>query len=617
MNSKSTEKIAGRSLFFNGEIPRLIFKFLASLQLAVGTLVTLMIVLAAGTIVESRYSAEAAKILVYNTPWFGLILIVLVINLACSAADRLPWQKKHIGFVLTHLGIITILAGSLATQTSAVDGQIMLEEGGTGKWVTLKQPMLYLYSQNFKDERMLAFREHAFKWKGRERVYSAVLDKTRPASAENKSVEVNITQFWPKVNSETKWVPAAEGPAAIQVTLHNQRMNVTQWVVDAELSREVQMGPATLRFASELLQPVADMSDKPYLEIQRGDEKLQIPVPEKKALPYEKTFDNGVSVKVTELYDHAYVEENVLKEGSAPEHAENPAAVLQISASVPSAQLNSSSALSAQPLTEQHTVFANFPDFPTVHGRPDSALGVVVQYRRPNSGSKGESHELRFVAMPGGIQYQIQTGTKLQQGPVELGREIGTGWMDLQFRVEQVLPHAVSDLNVIPLDDDDKSDSAAGAAEIEIKSATESKKFWVVEGVHKSVMFDDGLFEIIFGRRQLGLGFELALKDFRVKNDPGTNKPASFESDVVLKDFARGTSVEKTISMNQPLAYRGFKIYQAGYTPNPGGKDVSVFAVGRDPGVPVKYAGAIIMVAGILLMFYTRPYSLRNEKGLK
>ena len=74
---------------------RAIFKFLASLQLAVGTLVTLMIVLAAGTLVESRYSADAARILVYNAPWFGLILIVLVINLACSAADRLPWQKKQ------------------------------------------------------------------------------------------------------------------------------------------------------------------------------------------------------------------------------------------------------------------------------------------------------------------------------------------------------------------------------------------------------------------------------------------------------------------------------------------------------------------------------------------
>ncbi len=608
MNSKSTKKTAGQSLFFNGQSARLIFKFFASLQLAVGTLVTLMIVLAAGTIIESRYSADAARILVYGAPWFGLILIVLVINLACSAADRLPWQKKHIGFVLTHLGIITILAGSLATQQAAVDGQIMLEEGGSGKWVTLKQPMLYLYSQGFKEERMLSFKEHAFKWKGREKIAEL--------KTEGKRAEIAVTQFWPKTESETKWVSAQEGPAAVQVTLHNQQMNVTQWIADEALSREISVGPAILKFASDFIQPAANVNDKPYLEIQRGDEKLQIPVPEKSALPYEKVFENGLSVKITELYGYAYVEENILKEGSAAEHAANPAAVLQISsAAAPGKDDASGQGQPAQ--TERHTVFANFPDFPTVHGRPDSQLGLTVQYRRPNSGSKGESHELRFVATPGGIQYQIQTGTKLQQGPVEMGKEISTGWMDLQFRVEQALPHAASDLNVIPLEDDDKREAAYGAVEIEIKTEASSKKFWVVEGVHKSVIIDGGLFEIIFGRRQLGLGFELALKDFRVKNDPGTNKPASFESDVVLKDFARGVSLEKTISMNQPLTYRGFKIYQAGYTPNPGGKDLSVFAVGRDPGIPVKYAGALIMVGGILLMFYTRPYSLRNEKGLQ
>ena len=594
MSSKSNEKIVGQSLFFNNEIARGIFKFCASLQLAVGTLVTLMIVLAVGTIIESRYSADAAKIMVYGASWFNLILIVLVINLACSAADRLPWKKKHIGFVLTHLGIITILAGSMATQTSAVDGQMMIEEGSSGKWVTLKQPMLYLYSQNFKEEKMLSIKERAFKWKGREKVVEL--------KAKDKKTEVTITQFWPKTSSETKWVPATEGPAAVQVTLHNQRMNVTQWVADDAASREVKMGPATLKFASELIQPSADIEDKPYFEIQHGDEKLQIAVPEKSALPFEKIFENGLSVKVLEVYGYAYVEENILKEGSAPEHAENPATVIEVT-------MNGT--------TEKHTAFANFPDFPTVHGRPDSAIGVVVHYRRPNSGSKGESHELRFVSTPGGIQYQIQAGTKLQQGLVETGKDIATGWMDLQFRVEQALSHATSDLNVTPLEDDDKSELATSATEVELKSATETKKFWVVEGVHKSLMFDGGLFEIIFGRKQLPLGFEVALKDFRVKNDPGTNRPASFESDVVLKDFSRGVSIEKKISMNEPLAYRGFQIYQAGYTPNPGGKDVSVFAVGRDPGIPVKYAGAIIMVLGILLMFYTRAYSSRSEKGLQ
>ena len=603
MNSKVIEKKDRRIFSLGGNVMRQLFKFLASLQLAVGTLVTLMIVLAAGTVVESRYSADAARILIYGAPWFSLILIVLVINLACSAADRLPWKKKHIGFVLTHLGIIIILAGSMATQQSAVDGQMSLEEGSTGKWVTLKQPMFYLYSQAFKEERMIPFKERAFRWKGHEKITEL--------KAEGRFAEIALTQFYPKANAESKWAPASQGPLALQVTIHNAMMNVTQWLADEPMSREVSVGPAVFKLASELMQPSPEISDKSYFEIKRGEEKLQMPAPEKNALPFEKVFDNGLKIKVLELYEHAYVEENTLKEGAAPEHAENPAAVLEVHGNISGADS------SAQPKIEKHTVFANFPDFPTVHGRPTSELGLTVQYRRPRSGSRGESHELRFVPDASGVQYQIQTGTKIEQGRVEIGKEISTGWMNLQFRVDQVLPHAVPDVTVTPLDDDDKSELAVSAAELEIKSGKTAQKFWIVEGLHKSLMFEEGLFEIVFGRRQLALGFELMLKDFRVKNDPGTERPASFESDVVLKDFSRGTSFEKTISMNQPLVYKGFQIYQAGYTPNPEGKEMSSFAVGRDPGVPLKYLGAIIMVIGILLMFYTRAYSTRSEKDFQ
>lgn len=597
MNSNSSHKAGSRNLSQKETIPRKIFKFFASLGLAVGTLVTLMIVLAAGTIVESRYSADAARVLVYNTPWFSIILIVLVLNLACSAAERLPWKKKHIGFVLTHLGIITILAGSLLTQQTAVDGQMMLEEGSNGKWVTLRQPMLYLYSQAFKEERMAPFKERAFRWQGHEKIAEF--------KADGKKASIILTQFYPKATTESQWVAADQGPAALRVTLHNSMMNVSQWVVDEAPNREIQVGPAVLKFASELLRPSADVADKAYFEIQRAEEKLQIPVPEKTELPYTKTFEKGLTVKVLELYQYAYVENNSLREGALPEHAENPAAILEISSG---------------DKTEKHTVFMNFPDFPTVHGRPESELGLTAQYRKPNSGSKGESHELRFVSQPDGIHYQIQTGTKLQQGLVEEGKEIETGWMDLRFRVDQVLPHAASQVKVIPLEDDDKSEGASNAAEVEIRIdgvSSSIEKFWVTEGVHKSLMIEGSLFEVIFGRRQLALGFEVKLKDFRVKNDPGTEKAASFESDVTLKDFSRGISLDKTISMNQPLVYRGFRIYQAGYTANPGAAEVSVFAVGKDPGVPVKYVGALIMVVGILLMFYTRAYSLRTDKGIQ
>lgn len=590
---KSPTKKSSASSFFGEGILSRIFKFLASLYLAVGTLVTLMIVLAAGTIIESRYGADPARIVIYNSPWFGAILIVLVINLACSAFDRLPWKKKHIGFVLTHLGIITILAGSLATQQLAIDGQMALEEGASEKWIALKQPVLYFYSQEFKDERQVPIKEHAFAWEG----------KTLLAGlkAENKKAEISLIKYYPKARATAEWGVSETGPAALKVTLQNSFLNVSEWLADEADSREVQMGPALLKLAPDFIDST-ETSERPHLEITQNGKTAHINLPADAALSSEQTLDNGLKVKVLEVYEFAYVEDNVLKEGKAAEHAENPAVILEVS---------------SNDQREKHTVFANFPDFPTVHSRPESQFGLKIRLISSHAAALEPKNELRFVVQPDGLHYQLKKGEQLEKGKVAIGKDTPTGWMDLKFRVEEFYPHAAANLNIKKLASDDQSANSTAAAQIEIRSGENSKQLWLAEGIHKTVMFEGALFEFVFARKRIPLGFEIMLKDFRVNHDPGTDKPASFESDVVVKDFTRGTTLNKTISMNQPLNYCGFKVFQAGYTPNPDGKDFSSFAIGRDPGIPIKYAGALIMVSGILLMFYTRAYSLRNEKGIK
>lgn len=298
MTIKPSEKKVRQSLFINGAIPRAVFGFFASLQLAIGTIAALMIILAVGTIIESRFNADAARILVYDTPWLTLILVVLVLNLACSAADRLPWKKKHIGFVLTHLGIIIILAGSLATQKAAVDGQMSMTEGSSGKWVTLKEPMIYVYSQAFKEERMIPFTERALRWKGKEKIARF--------QSEDKKAEIFLTQFYPNVKSEEVWVKAEKGPSAIRVSLWNNFVNVTKWLADTPAARELPLGPATLRWADAFIEPVA-VQQTAAIEIKSENGAWSIPLPGKNALPFEQSFTDGAVVEVFSVYQYAYV----------------------------------------------------------------------------------------------------------------------------------------------------------------------------------------------------------------------------------------------------------------------------------------------------------------------
>jgi cytochrome c biogenesis protein len=64
------------------------------------------------------------------------------------------------------------------------------------------------------------------------------------------------------------------------------------------------------------------------------------------------------------------------------------------------------------------------------------------------------------------------------------------------------------------------------------------------------------------------LPFQIALKDFRIRHyDSG--QPKSFESDLVIRDERLEQPLEKTISVNDPLHYRGYAIYQADF--NDGG----------------------------------------------
>ena len=87
----------------------------------------------------------------------------------------------------------------------------------------------------------------------------------------------------------------------------------------------------------------------------------------------------------------------------------------------------------------------------------------------------------------------------------------------------------------------------------------------------------------------------------------------SFKSTVKVVE---GDEVVQTnlVEVNSPFQYKGYTFYQSGYNP----RDLSwtSFQVVRDPGVPVVYAGFVMMVMGLFIVFYLNPWiEARNEKA--
>lgn len=71
------------------------------------------------------------------------------------------------------------------------------------------------------------------------------------------------------------------------------------------------------------------------------------------------------------------------------------------------------------------------------------------------------------------------------------------------------------------------------------------------------------------------LPFKIKVKDFRIEHY-ATGQPKSFETDLILFDDDLAQPIEQTISVNHPLFYKGYAIYQASFSD--GGSSLSLDA---------------------------------------
>jgi len=108
-----------------------IYRFLASLKLAVISLSSLAASLAFATWFESTYGTTAAQDYVYRSTWFAVLLAFLATNILCAALIRYPWKKRQTGFVVTHAGLLVLIFGSYWSFRTADEGFVGMLEGET------------------------------------------------------------------------------------------------------------------------------------------------------------------------------------------------------------------------------------------------------------------------------------------------------------------------------------------------------------------------------------------------------------------------------------------------------------------------------------------------------
>jgi len=325
-----------------------IFYFMGSIRLAVPTMLTLALVVGIGTVIESRYNAEYARLLIYQNPWFSALLIMIWLNVLFAALTRLPWKKHHIGFLITHLGLLLLFGGGFLTNTFGVDGILRIPEGQSNKYVVL--PSLVVSARKGSEQQGTDYPvSRTFRQRG-ESSFSDINEKLKGLAV--------IKGFQPfvEVREVLKEKPDTgaplQEPFEIQFSIKSAMFGVVEQSLNSQNQRELKMGPATFRLfrAADSKQKVPARGAKsPKTGAQLGTPQRQ-PASAESAMPAAtlKIKVGGVAksvlvshqpnqkikvgkyqITIRSMMDHATVVNNGLQE--QPGGPLNPAVVLEIS----------------------------------------------------------------------------------------------------------------------------------------------------------------------------------------------------------------------------------------------------------------------------------------------
>jgi hypothetical protein len=622
-----------------------VFEFFASLKLAVVLLTVLIVAAIVGTIYESTFDAKVARAYVYGAPWFNLWLVLLAANLTVSALSRWPWRKHHVAFLITHLGIITLLAGSLIGRIWGIEGTITLFKG--------EPPTNRL----LVDEHQLRVHDVDGVVKGFPAEFlhhPPTPQRPHRLGTLASGARLSLIDYAPAVEGKLNPRPLKEGGVSalhftIQTALMNQHLE--SWLLaDDPQHGTFGMGLANIELtggwavcfvavvpppraarlppqndAVDLEESIFAFSKAPEEQIGRVAKggstgaKVRLLAPENgnkgrvtiSLGGEESTFDVSENVgrevkignslfaiKIDNYWPDFRIENG--KPSSLTDHPNNPAVLVTIRGKgIPSrAAAEPNSHGTARELT-------------TTGGPPTM----------PAAGEEAPNRLTLFLADDGAITYElISRKAGKSSGKIDLNQPLTTGWADWQLKVDKMLPHAEQWMDFAPLKSTTQTPMASpndlpDGVRVRLEQMREKFEQWVPAGWQITVPTSPNETMVGYGFKTIPLPIGLELLGFEVKRNEGSDAPAGFKSALRISTVD-GDTATGSCWMNNPFSFPGgwlhtwtgltYKMSQASWNPENLGQ--STVQILRDPGWLLKWIGSLLIVVGVFMMFYLQPY---------
>jgi hypothetical protein len=640
---------------------RAVYRFLASLKLAVISLSSLALLLAYATFFESWYGAEAARAYVYRSPIFYLVNILLFLNILCAATIRYPWKRHQTGFVVTHIGLLTLIVGSFISQKMTDDGQVGLAEGQSTKQLIRDQkPLVRVRVPEKNDQGQLtAMQEYELDlYPG---VFPWPAGRAEKVTLPKDPFQLEITGFLPAAKAQFEHEKSQEGRPMIDAHLIINAPNqvegedilgdeVGRWLkADTRFGRVARSaGPAIVAFQHlpandpDLNEKISDFLEPQKLTTADGTARLHYKDKSGKSRFYDWIID-GQPRKETLPESDLTVEFLKTQEGEA---------TLRMPTRLGNDDGMGGSDLLYEATAEPEIAIVRFKvqkdggrafdhyGWPDLIQAPslvpgDASKGgtqlVRINYMRPRPpGTFGYVEVLG--AGDGRLFYRVfgregfRTAAELKKGETVQAFS-GGGGMAGRLRVDEYYPSGLEKLVYVPATLP-VGQKGIPAIRCNMSVGNESKEFWVrgtadLKPYYQPVVIGAERYEIAYDVDRKELDFEIKLIDFEAAMDPGTQQASSFESRIELTDPEKKVrSKPVLISMNNPMIWRGYTFYQSNYIPEfdesgrQTGEFVSVFQVRHDRVWGITYLGCLIVVLGIFLQFYMKsgPFKARPAK---
>lgn len=631
---------------------------LGSLQLALLLLATASTLLLTGTFFESWYGAAVAAQLIYQAWWFGLLLVLLAVNITCAALKKWPWKQYQTGFLITHVGLLTLLAGGALSAGFGTTGMLLLVDSpelASPAFGAVADDQLFDRRRDTlrvrrerggqNDVMEVDFSPGWIPWNERG-LQSAGFDPAartlawigQPWSPVRRwrmdDLEIEIVAYAPQAD----WEPlrAASKNASRGTTFPAARVRIEspmtgklppQWVGDHDELRQTRLGPGLILWKASDCRPeqLEEFGREPSpaivaegeLVIGWGGERWRWPVAK---------LQGAAPVPLADGWELAGVKYQA--------DARQPANRLPVDPAI-SFELRPKGAAAYGLVTSARRAGAIFslPGYPAPDRLPE---GFWVWYHPPDPAYGDPS-------VRGVMQLAMSREGELWMRTLHQGLAGAPGWiaepsvplkprsaphavwpaMQGKLTLEEFYPVAEPLPDCRPRERVGESEDVQTppAIRCRLRRGGAEQEVWLPRraGTEVVVPLGNEAIGLAYAQRREPLGFTVELDEAKLVTEAASGMPETQSSTLTFRE--QGVPATHGVTaFNAPVVYRGYKFYQG--VMQPAGQDArgkplhrSVLLVGYDPGVWLKYAGSLCVTAGIFCMFWMKAYFFGSWSG--